>query len=188
MKLFHKKQRSSQALLAIDEITDHSIRTQSGELVYFILQPHNLNVLPEQAVRRRIRELMNVLKGMAEVELLALDARESFQDNRSFYRQRLEREKEPAICALLAQDCRHLDDVRLLMASARVFCLVLRQRQESSAAHLANVEKQIADSGFAVHRAGEQALRELLAVYFEQDVSHEVYDSVDGARYAGGAQ
>ena len=29
----------------------------------------------------------------------------------------------------------------------------------------------------------EQELRELLAVYYEQDVSHEVYDSVDGERY-----
>ena len=31
--------------------------------------------------------------------------------------------------------------------------------------------------------AREQELRELLAVYYEQDVSHEVYDSVDGERY-----
>ena len=29
----------------------------------------------------------------------------------------------------------------------------------------------------------EQELRELLAVYYEQDVSHESYDSVDGERY-----
>ena len=28
-----------------------------------------------------------------------------------------------------------------------------------------------------------EKLQELLAVYYEQDVSHEVYDSVDGERY-----
>ena len=28
-----------------------------------------------------------------------------------------------------------------------------------------------------------EELRELLAVYYEQNVSHEVYDSVDGERY-----
>ena len=89
----------------------------------------------------------------------------------------------PALRTLLVQDSRHLDDV--LMASARVFGLVLRQRQDGSfsESYLANVEKQISDSGFTVHRGGEQELRELLAVYFEQDVSHEVYDRVDGERY-----
>ena len=29
----------------------------------------------------------------------------------------------------------------------------------------------------------QKELRELLAVYFEQDVSHDVYDRVDGERY-----
>ena len=91
----------------------------------------------------------------------------------------------PALRALLVQDSRHLDDVQTLMASARAFGPVLRQRQDGSfsESYLANVEKQISDSGFTVHRAGEQELRELLAVYFEQDVSHEVYDRVDGERY-----
>ena len=48
---------------------------------------------------------------------------------------------------------------------------------------MANVEKHLSDNGFTVHRANEQELRELLAVYYEQDVSHEVYYSVDGERY-----
>lgn len=186
MKLFHRNQRSGQELLGIDEVTSTGIRTPHGELTCFLLQPSNLNVLPEQQVRQRIRALMNVLKGLQEVELLALDAKESFQDNRSFYRQRLEQEHDPAIRGLLMRDCEYLNDVQLLMASARVFCLALRR--DADAARLENVEKQITDCGFIVRRAGEQELRELLAVYFEQDVSHEVYDSVDGARYTGGAR
>ena len=101
-------------------------------------------VLRESIVRQRIHSLMNVLKGMAEVEILATDSKESYQDNRSFYRKRLEEETNPAIRALLEADCAHLDSVQTSMASARTFCL---------------------------------------AVYYEQDVSHEVYDSVDGERY-----
>lgn len=71
------------------------------------------------------------------------------------------------------------------MASARTFCLILRQRGEGgfTESYLANVEKHLTDNGFTVRRANEQELRELLAVYYEQDVSHEVYDSVDGERY-----
>ena len=185
MSVFKRKPPSTRQLLGIDQITRRSIKTSHGELFFFILRPSNLTVLPESIVRQRIHSLMNVLKGMSEVELLALDSKESFQDNRSFYQRRLEQETNPALQALLVQDSRHLDDVQTLMASARVFGLVLRQRQDGSfsESYLANVEKQISDSGFTVHRAGEQELRELLAVYFEQDVSHEVYDRVDGERY-----
>ena len=169
MSLFKEKTPSAQQLLGIDEITEHSIRTPNGELVYLILKPSNLNVL----------------KGMAEVEILATDSKESYQDNRSFYRKRLEEETNPAIRALLEADCAHLDSVQTSMASARTFCLILRQRGEGgfTESYLANVEKHLSDNGFTVHRANEQELRELLAVYYEQDVSHEVYDSVDGERY-----
>lgn len=185
MNIFKKKPPSAQQLLGIDEITEHSIRTPNGELVYLILKPSNLNVLPESIVRQRIHSLMNVLKGMAEVEILATDSKESYQDNRSFYRKRLEEETNPAIRALLEADCAHLDSVQTSMASARTFCLILRQRGEGgfTESYLANVEKHLSDNGFTVHRANEQELRELLAVYYEQDVSHEVYDSVDGERY-----
>ena len=169
MSIFKKKLPSAQQLLGIDEITERSIRTPNGELVYLILKPSNLNVL----------------KGMAEVEILATDSKESYQDNRSFYRKRLEEETNPAIRALLEADCVHLDSVQTSMASARTFCLILRQRGEGgfTESYLANVEKHLSDNGFTVHRANEQELQELLAVYYEQDVSHEVYDSVDGERY-----
>ena len=179
------RKKSTRQLIGIDDIKNGSVVTADGELAFYFVHPSNLNVLPEQGVRAKVQELLGVLKGMAELELLALDSKESFQDNRSFYQRRLEKETNPALRALLVQDSRHLDDVQTLMALARVFSLVLRQRQDGSfsESYLANVEKQISDSGFTVHRAGEQELRELLAVYFEQDVSHDVYDRVDGERY-----
>lgn len=43
------------------------------------------------------------------------------------------------------------------------------------------VEQQLRDSGFTVQRAEGQVLLELLAIYFEQDATHEVFDLVDGA-------
>ena len=51
------------------------------------------------------------------------------------------------------------------------------------AINLATVEQQLRDSGFAVLRAEGQKLLELLAIYFEQDATHEVFDLVDGARW-----
>ena len=122
-----RKKKSTRQLVGIENITSSSVQTADGELSFYFVQPTNLNVLPEAGVRGRVTALLSVLKGMAEVEMLALDSKESFQDNRLFYRQRMEQEENSAIRALLAQDRRHLDDVQTMMASSRQFCFVLRR-------------------------------------------------------------
>lgn len=178
-----RKKKSTQQLVGIESVTDSSVLTAGGELTFYLVQPTNLNVLPESGVRTRVTALLNVLKTSAEMELLALDAKESYQDNRLYYRRRTEAEGNPAIRALLAQDRRHLDDVQTMMASSRQFCFVLRRRMTDGAINLATVEQQLRDSGFAVLRAEGQKLLELLAIYFEQDATHEVFDLVDGAHW-----
>ena len=122
-------------------------------------------------------------RDMAELELLALDSKESFQDNRQFYRQRLEAEDMPAIRGLLVQDRQHLDSVQTTMASSREFCFVLRRRKTDGAMNYAPLEQQFRDCGFVVQRAEGQRLLELLAIYFEQDATHEVFYFVDGAQW-----
>ena len=122
-----RKKKSTQQLVGIESVTDSSVLTAGGELTFYLVQPTNLNVLPESGVRTRVTALLNVLKTSAEMELLALDSKESYQDNRLYYRRRAEEEGNPAIRALLAQDRRHLDDVQTMMASSRQFCFVLRR-------------------------------------------------------------
>ena len=178
-----RKKKSTKQLVGIESMTGSSVQTADGELSFYFVQPTNLNVLPEPGVRGRVTALLSVLKGMAEVEMLALDSKESFQDNRLFYRQRMEQENNPAIRALLTQDRRHLDDVQTMMASSRQFCFVLRRRKTDGTINFTTVEQQLRDSGFTVQRAEGQALLELLAIYFEQDATHEVFDLVDGARW-----
>ena len=131
------RKKSTRQLIGIDDIKNDSVVTADGELAFYFVHPSNLNVLPEQGVRAKVQELLGVLKGMAELELLALDSKESFQDNRQFYRQRLEQEGNPAIRRLLAQDRQHLDDTQTMMASSREFCFVLRQRKTDGAVHYA---------------------------------------------------
>ena len=55
--------------------------------------------------------LMNVLKGFAEVELLCLNSRESFEHNKQYLTRRIEQEPVPQIRTLLEQDLRHLESV-----------------------------------------------------------------------------
>lgn len=178
-----RKKKSTRQLVGIENITGSSVQTADGELSFYFVQPTNLNVLPESGVRTRVTALLNVIKTSAEMELLALDSKESYQDNRLYYRRRAEEEGNPAIRTLLAQDRRHLDDVQTMMASSRQFCFVLRRRKTDGAVNFTTVEQQLRDSDFTVQRAEGQALLELLAIYFEQDVTHEVFDLVDGARW-----
>ena len=178
-----RKKKSTQQLVGIESVTDSSVLTAGGELAFYLVQPTNLNVLPESGVRTRVTALLNVLKTSAEMELLALDSKESYQDNRLYYRRRAEEEGNPAIRALLAQDRRHLDDVQTMMASSRQFCFVLRRRMTDGAINLATMEQRLRDSGFTVRRVEGAELLELLAIYFEQDATHEVFDLIDGARW-----
>ena len=177
------RKKSTRQLIGIDDIKNGSVVTADGKLAFCFVHPSNLNVLPEQGVRAKVQELLGVLKGMAELELLALDSKESFQDNRQFYRQRLEEEDMPAIRELLVQDRQHLDSVQTTMASSREFCFVLRRRKTDGAMNYASLEQQFRDCGFVVQRAEGQRLLELLAIYFEQDATHEVFSFVDGAQW-----
>ena len=45
------------------------------------------------------------------------------------------------------------------------------------------LEKQIQDHGFHVRLAGEQDVKRILAVYYQQDVVTEHFDQVDGERW-----
>ena len=177
---------STRDLMGISGLTEYSICTKLGDLVFFIVEPTNISVLPDASVSARIHALLNVLKGQVDIDMLALNSTESFESNKNFYRQRLESEELPVIRKLLESDSNHLDRIQVLMASAREFYMVVRLRptKESEVfTLLSNIEKNIKDNGFITRRAGEQDVKKLLGVYFEQNVTTDHYDSFDGERW-----
>ena len=179
-----KDPQSTRQLMGIEEIRDYCVSTRMGDLVFFIIQPTNISVLPDASVSERIYALLGVLKGQEDVEMLAMNATESFERNQNYYRARIEAEELPAIRKLLEQDSKHLDRIRVLTASSREFYLVIRLRNETEIfPYLARIEKNIKDSGFITRQAGEQDIKRMLAVYFEQNVTAEHYDDHDGERW-----
>lgn len=178
--------QSTRQLMGIDSIKDYCIATRMGDLVFFIIKPTNISVLPDSGVTARIYALLNVVKGLAEIEMLALNSRESFEDNKRFYASRMEAEELPALRRLLEQDSSHLDRIQALMASAREFYIIVRLRNEKESEifpYLSRIEKTIKDNRFSVSRAGEQELKRMLGIYFEQDVTTEQYEDYDGDRW-----
>ena len=180
------REQSTRQLMGIDDFTDYGIATRMGNLVFFAIKPTNISVLPGSGVGARIYALLNVLKGQVEIEMLALNSKESFENNKDFYRQQANLEDLPAIRKLLEQDSAHLDRIQVLMASSREFYILVRlqgKKESDVFSYLSRIEKSIKDNGFTVRRATEQDLKRMLGVYFEQNVTTERFEDHDGERW-----
>lgn len=177
---------STQSLMNIETITDYSLVTPYGELVYFIIHPTNISVLSESSVSSRIYALMTVLKGIAEIEMLCLNSKENFDDNKSFLQRRLEEEPNPIIRSLLQKDSQNLDRMQVQMATAREFLIIIRLRNEKESdvfPYLSRIEKSLKDQGFTTRRAINADIKRILGVYFEQNVTTDKYEDFDGERW-----
>lgn len=182
-----EKRLSTRQFIGAKEITDYSLVTYGqGELVYFIVKPTNISVLSESSVGARIYALMTVLKGVAEIEMLCLNSRESFEDNKRFLKSQMEQEENPVIRRLLEQDQTYLDRIQVQMATAREFLIMLRLKDEKESdifPYLSRIEKSLKEQSFSVKRADKEDIKRILAVYYEQNVTTEKFEDFDGERW-----
>ena len=182
-----EKRLSTRQFIGAKEITDYSLVTYGqGELVYFIVKPTNISVLSESSVGARIYALMTVLTGVAEIEMLCLNSRESFEDNKRFLKSQMEQEENPVIRRLLEQDQTHLDRIQVQMATAREFLIMLRLKDEKESdifPYLSRIEKSLKEQSFSVKRADKEDIKRILAVYYEQNVTTEKFEDFDGERW-----
>ena len=181
-----RQRQTTRQLMGISQLTDHGLKTADGELAFFLIKPDNLSVLSDEGIRGRMLALTRLLCAMPELRMLALDSRESFRHNKDWYRQRLEDEELPALRELLRQDSAHLDEIQAATASAREFALVYRLDQQESGediSRLRQTEQALRDLGFRARLASEQDVKRLLAVYYQQDVTTEWFETCDGERW-----
>ena len=154
-----KRRQSTQNLLGIRKITDYCISTAAGDLVFYIIKPTNISVLPAGAISAKIRALQNTLSAQAGVELLAMNSRESFNATCLFYHDRMQEESNPAIKRLLEQDRAFLDEKQVQMTLAREFYLAVRLKNEkpdTAYTLLSTIETKFRDNGFTTRRAGKE--------------------------------
>lgn len=187
------KKSSTRELIGVEDITDYSVRTPHGELVYFIIHPTNISVLSETSVSARIYALMTVLKGIAEIEMLCLNSKENFDENKQYLKNRMQVESNPAIRNLLQQDSSNLDRMQVQMATAREFLIIIRLKNETQKSkgdnatdvfpYLSRIEKSLKDQGFTARRADKMDIKRLLGVYYEQNVTTEKFEDFDGERW-----
>ena len=179
-----KQRQTTRQLMGIRRVTPHGVTVGNEELVFFLIYPENLSVLSLDAIGQRVRSLTALLKANPDTELLALDSKETFQQNREFYRTRLEEETNPALRELLRQDLSHLDSVQSAAATAREFVLIERLDEKSAAdeSGLRQREKSLSGFGISLRLAEEPDVKRLLSVYYRQEMLSEEAENVDGER------
>ena len=183
-----RQRKSTRQLMGIVRITPHGVQTESGERAFYLIRPDNLSVLSPEVIQSRIRSLTVLLSTQPSIEILALDSRESFRRNKECYQRRIEEEPVPEVRTLLEKDLEHLETIQFSSASSREFVLVLPLDEKVGAdeSTLRQLEKSICDRGLSVRLAEEQDVKRLLAIYYQQDLTTEIFRDFDGEEFVHG--
>ncbi len=175
---------STQAMLGVKSFSRNGIQTDGhGEIVYFLVKPTNISVLSRTSVGVKIKHLMHLLSAQPDIEIICLDARENFDDNRLYLDARLEDETNARIRDLLERDKVFLEEIQVQMSTAREFMFAVRMRNESdeqSFSTLNRIEKSINEQGFDCTRAEKDDVKRILSRYFGINTDEKQLDDHDG--------
>ena len=175
---------STQAMLGVKNFSRNGIQTNGyGEIVYFLVKPTNISVLSRVSVGQKVKQLMQLLTVQPDMEIICLDARENFDDNKLYLDARLEDETNALIRELLERDKVFLDEIQVQMSTAREFLFAVRMRNESdeqSFSTLNRIEKSINEQGFDCTRAEKDDVKRILSRYFGINTDETQLDDHDG--------
>ena len=164
--------KSTREEIGAVNIEPNGVETNKNDfLVYFLVQPDNIAVLSETAVRTKIMALSGVIKGYDCIEFSCINSRENFDSNKNFYKERLEKEHSQKVRELLEKDIAHLDRVQIQTASAREFLFILRFKNYNFESNdvqtgISRMEKLLKDEGFTSRLAAKDDIKRLYAVYY----------------------
>ncbi|MFI3327425.1 MAG: hypothetical protein R3Y35_14830 [Clostridia bacterium] len=178
-----KKQKSSKDLIGIEEITEHSICTKFGEIIYFMIKPSNLSVLSESSIAAKVNSFKNALQGIESVEMLCLNSKENFDENKAFIKKRIQEEDNKVVRTLLEKDSVNMDKLQVTMATSREFLIAVRilgDKDNELTQYISSVEKSFKKFGIIVKVVNNEDIKRILSVYFEQNVTTEKYEDYDG--------
>lgn len=189
MKLQLKKTNiSTQALLGVKGFSRNGIQTNGhGEIVFYMVSPTNISVLSRAAVAQKVKHLMTLLSAQPDLEIVCIDARENFDDNKLYLDDRFNDEPNGKIRELLLKDKTFLDDIQVQMSTAREFLFLVRLRNESdeeSFSRLNRIEKCINEQGFNCRRADKDDTKRVISRYFGVKTTDTVIDDHDGDKAA----
>ena len=178
-----KKKNSVQALIGLERFTRYGVKNDKAELALFAVEPTNISVLSASNVEIKIHSLMTVLSVIPDLEFIATDSAERFDDNKAYIRKRLQIEQNESVRRLLEADYDFLDEIQLEMSSARQFMFAIRFRKEKPEQifnTLNRVEKTLSEHGFTARRMSKPEIKRMLALYFGSSIAGDEIPDIEG--------
>ena len=178
-----KRKNGVQSLLGFERFTRYGVKNDKAELALFAVEPTNISVLSASNVEIKIHSLMTVLSVIPDLEFIATDSAERFDDNKAYIRKRLQTEQNESVCRLLEADYDFLDEIQLEMSSARQFMFAIRFRKEKPEQvfnTLNRVEKTLAEHGFTARRMSKSEIKRMLALYFGSSIAGDEIPDIEG--------
>ena len=181
-----KKGSSVQDLIGIKTFTKYGLKTNRGELLFYLVAPTNISVLSHTNIEIKVRHLMMVLSSLPDIEIACTDSSECFDDNKAYLHTRLDEEINPKVKRVLKKDVEFLDQIQVEMATARKFLFIARckSKKPEQVFQMANrVEKVISEQGFEVRRMKKEDIKRFLALYFDASFNGEQMPDIDGEQF-----
>ena len=181
-----KKGSSVQDLIGIKTFTKYGLKTNRGELLFYLVAPTNISVLSHSNIEIKVRHLMMVLSSLPDIEIACTDSSECFDDNKAYLHTRLDEEINPKVKRVLKKDVEFLDQIQVEMATARQFLFIARSKAKKpeQVFQMANrVEKVISEQGFEVRRMKKEDIKRFLALYFDASFNGEQMPDIDGEQF-----
>ena len=85
-----KKGSAVQDLIGIKTFTKYGLKTNRGELLFYLVAPTNISVLSHTNIEIKVRHLMMVLSSLPDIEIACTDSSECFDDNKVYLNTRIE--------------------------------------------------------------------------------------------------
>ena len=181
-----RKGNSVQDLIGVKTFSKYGLKTNKGELLFYLVAPTNISVLSHTNIEIKVRHLMMVLSSIPDIEIACTDSSECFDDNKAYLHYRLDEELNPKIKKLLKKDIEFLDQIQVEMATARQFLFMARckAKKPEQVFQMANrVEKVITEQGFEVRRMKKEDIKRFLALYFDASLNGEHMPDIDGEQF-----
>ena len=181
-----KRKKSLQNLIGFESFTKYGVRTDRNEFVFYHVEPTNISVLPPDVIAGKMHDLAMLLSVVPELEIMALDSCECFDNNKAYLCGRIEEEKNPAVRELLSADLEFLDEIQTGMSSARDFLFICRfrsEKEEQVFSLINRIGKAISDHGFTAQRLDKTCIKRMLSLYFGTNINGDTIPDTEGEEY-----
>lgn len=162
----YKKQNSTQKLIGFSKIEQEGIFvTNTGSYAMWEISPYNLSVMSQNELTININKLTVLLSQCPNLEIMALDATSTLENNLLYLKSRISSEQNPKIRKLLELDYKEISSLAASANTTRRYLFVMKLPRNNGKNMMRYLlyEKSMEDLGFKVQRLNKEGVKTVIA-------------------------